>query len=52
MKTKRYIFPLIIITIGAVALAKNAFGIEIDIRWEVIWPVLLIVWGASLLFNR
>lgn len=41
----------ILVVIGLVALLKNLGFITVDV-WEVVWPVLLIMLGVSLLAKK
>ncbi len=44
-------FAVVLIVLGAVFLLKN-LGIMPGIQWEIVWPIVLIVLGISLLFKK
>lgn len=43
-------FPLILIVLGGIFLLKNLGVVSVSLhRW---WPVIFILWGASILLRR
>ena len=45
-------FPLLMIVLGTVFLARNVFPELYWLRLEQFWPVLLILWGVAALGRR
>jgi hypothetical protein len=48
---KAPIFGIFLLCIGLFLLARNIFDLDIPF-WDVAFPILLIVWGASMLINN
>ena len=53
-KKSRYIFGLVILLIGILFALKNIFNIDLlkVISWNMVWPVLLIIWAVSILVRK
>jgi len=44
-------FAAALIIVGAIFLLKN-LGVISGVQWEIIWPIVLIVLGVSMLFKK
>ncbi len=44
-------FGAALIIVGLVFLLKNT-GFMPDIAWDIIWPIILIVFGATMVFKK
>lgn len=42
---------LILVGLGTMFLL-NTLGIISDMTWDLVWPVLLIAWGLSIIYHR
>ena len=40
------IFGLIVILVGVYYLAQNDLGLRIDVNWDLVWPVIIVVIGG------
>jgi hypothetical protein len=46
------VFGLVLLFVGGYYLLRNTFGIQMaDINWDMVWPILVIVLGGSVLFR-
>lgn len=48
---KGWFWGVVLIVFGGVILLRNLFGIDIEF-WETLFPILLILWGASMLLTN
>ncbi|MCX7832156.1 MAG: PspC domain-containing protein [Actinobacteria bacterium] len=51
LSTPRSIFGLALILLGFYFLLQQIFPFHI-IRWDLIWPIVLVIVGASIIFKR